>query len=136
MTKENVLPFRRPASDSSGSGDDHDWLRDLVFEDRFLCQKKASNSYSFDAYGVALVLPEAVLLAGLSNDTPLTKFEWVDSKKFSKQHLLIALLPISEAKERGVTLHDYDHSPGPADGSDDDPNEGVAEGVREEEPDR
>jgi hypothetical protein len=110
--EDNILEFKRLSTDNSGSDGDADWLRTLPFETRFLCQKKASQSYAYDAYGIAMVLPESILLAGLANDSPLTKFEWVDSKKFSKQHILIGMLPTTE---QGVTLHDDDLLPGPAD---------------------
>jgi hypothetical protein len=110
--KTNIVPFGRPATDGSNTDGTEDWLREFEFEDRFLCSKKASNSYAFDAYGVALVLPEAILLAGLDDNTPLTKFEWVDSKKFSKLHNLVCMLPKTE---RGETSHDDDLPLGPPD---------------------
>lgn len=113
VDKADILPFRRLSADSSGSDDGKDWLRELNFEDRFLTQRKGHLGYTFDSYGIAAVIPEAILLAHFSPDHMGMKFLWVDSKKFCKYFEKVAMLP--EVSQEGKNPHDEHYLAGPAD---------------------
>lgn len=95
-TSAEIIPFGIPKSNPSGpkSGD---WLRGLPDGAFFLSKAKAgpsSQAAFFDRWGIAAVLPEAMMLAAPHRNNPVAfEFFWVDSQKFSEQNRFVALLP-------------------------------------------
>ena len=88
-----IIPFAVPKTSSSGPKG-HDWLRELPEGSFFLSKAKAgppSQAAFFDRWGVANVIPEAILLAVPHRAS--YEFLWVDSAKFSELNRFVALLP-------------------------------------------
>ncbi len=99
-----IIPFGVPKTAGDGTKT-RDWLRSLPANCFFLAKGKATgnvNAAFFDRWGVAAVIPEAVMLAAPHRNNPLAyEFFWVDSQKFSEQNRFVALLPTPD-KEAGV----------------------------------
>lgn len=98
-----------------------DWLRKLEYGDRFLSRGVATQRADFDQYGIAFILPEAILLAEMQ---PMGNhlFRWVDSQRFSGLNKFVALLP-NPPQEEGDNER---YLSGPADSEDHDGHEGSA----------
>lgn len=112
---EGGLAVPKPkAGDPNGP----DWLRSLPFGSRFLCKRKMATGSRFDAYGIAHVLPEAILLG--ENTPDGLSFAWHDSRVFSSEYRFVALLPNPPEEED----NNENNQPEPASGSSDDPDEG------------
>lgn len=94
-TSADIIPFGIPKTAGDGTKS-QDWLRALPVNTFFLSKGKATNTNAafFDRWGVAAVIPEAVMLAAPHRNNPLAyEFFWVDTKKFSEQNRFVALLP-------------------------------------------
>lgn len=98
-----IIPFGVPKTHGSGPKN-HDWLRALPDGAFFLSKAKAgptSQAAFFDRWGIAAVIPEAMLLAAPHRNNPLAyEFLWVDTQKFSELNRFVALLPTPD-KEAG-----------------------------------
>ena len=109
-----------PVAKPAGSGPKGpDWLRELGYGTRFVCHPKNTVGCWLDQYGVAFVLDECILLgktAGMG-----LELGWVDSKKFSQQYRLVAVLPGQPDEEAGNNEH---NSPRSTDSKDHDGHEG------------
>lgn len=100
-----------------------DWLRDLGFGARFCCHPLHSAGVWLEMYGIAFVLDECILL--LKNPGTLGgELGWVDSRKFSSQYKLVAVLPEQPDKEAGKD--NEHHLSRSADSKDNDGHEGSA----------
>lgn len=98
-----IIPFGVPKTAGDGTKT-IDWLRELPVGAFFLAKGKATNVNAafFDRWGVAAVIPEAMMLAAPHRNNPLAyEFFWVDTKKFSEQNRFVALLPTPD-EEAGV----------------------------------
>jgi len=99
-----------------------DWLRELGHGARFVCHPKNTVGCWLDQFGIAFIMDECILLArteGLG-----MSMGWVDSKIFSMQYRLVAVLPDQPDKEAGK---DNEHnSVGPTNSEDHDGHEGSA----------
>lgn len=93
--KKDEFPITKP--DGSGGKSD-DWLRSLGQDTRFLCRPRNNRSSVFDQYGIAGLIPEAVLLYSFGSVG--FPFVWVDSSRFSKDNVFVAILPSSPEEER------------------------------------
>lgn len=97
-----------------------DWLRQLGYGAQFVCHPKTVKGIYLNKFTIAFVLDECLLLAE-DMGIPMPKFSWVDSKIFSDNYKLVAVLPNSptegEDEENGRNL------PRPADGEDNDGHE-------------
>lgn len=96
-----------------------DWLRSLPFGARFLCRPHAYKGARFDQFGIAAIIPEAILLGSVTPDG--LSFEWVDSKLFSNINKFVALLPNPPEEE---DINECDTTVTAPSGSDD-PDEGL-----------
>lgn len=97
-----IIPFGVPKTAGDGSKT-ADWLRTLPPNCFFLAKGKATNTNAafFDRWGIAAVIPEAIMLAAPHRNNPLAyEFFWVDSQKFSEQNRFVALLPDAEAGDK------------------------------------
>jgi hypothetical protein len=97
-----------------------DWLRELGYGVRFVCQPKHSGSCWLKQFGIAFVVPECILLAQGSGIA--IQLDWVDSMKFSMEYKLVAILPEPDT-EAGNNEH---NQLGPTDSKDNDGHEGPA----------
>lgn len=99
-----IIPFGIPKTAGDGTKTP-DWLRALPNGAFFLSKAKAggnANAAFFDRWGIAAIIPEAVMLAAPHRNNPLAyEFFWVDTKKFSEQNRFVALLPTPDT-EAGV----------------------------------
>jgi len=81
-----------------------DWLRELGYGARFVCHQVHFAGCWLDMYGVAFVMDECILL--IKNPGTLGgEVGWVDSKRFSQQYKLVAVLPEKPDKEAGSNEH-------------------------------
>ena len=94
----------------------HDWLRDLAYGDRFLAKRNYDRGARIPSFGIAAVIPEAILLAEFGSGGTMS-FDWVDSKVFSGMYKFVAMLPKPD-EEAGV--NNGHHLLGPADGENND----------------
>jgi hypothetical protein len=105
-----------PKPQGAGPKDGKDWLRSLGYGARFVCHPKNTVGCWLDQYGIAFVLDECILLgktAGMGME-----LGWVDSRKFSNQYRLVAVLPeapdgAEPDTEAGTNEH---HTSGSTDG--------------------
>lgn len=92
-----IIPFEIAAKTAPSGTKTGDWLRTLPADAFFLSKAKAgspSQSAFFDRWGIAAIIPEAVMLAAPHRNNSLAfEFFWVDSQKFSEQNRFVALLP-------------------------------------------
>jgi len=99
-----------------------DWLRELGHGARFVCHPKNTVGCWLDQFGIAFIMDECILLAkteGLG-----MSMGWVDSRVFSMQYRLVAVLPEQPDVEAGK---DNGHNPSrPTDSEDNDGHEGPA----------
>jgi hypothetical protein len=100
----------------------HDWLRDLAYGDRFLAKRHFHSGPDIPSFGIAMVIPEAILLADFRGDGAMS-FTWVDSKIFSGMYKLVAMLP--KPDEEAGANNEY-NLPRSADSKDHDGHEGSA----------
>lgn len=98
-----------------------DWLRTLEQDSWFLCKPTTQKVMKFSSYGIAGVIPEAVLL-GESTPEGLS-FMWVDSEIFSNTYKFVALLQNPPKEEEVKSEHNLLE---PASGEDNDGHEGSA----------
>jgi hypothetical protein len=105
------LPIISPKP-ARGGPPGYDWLRDLQYGDRFLAKRHMDTGPRIPCFGIAQIIPEAILLADMQ-PTGMMSFDWVDSKIFSGMYKLICVLP--KPDEEAGTSNDKHHLSGPAD---------------------
>lgn len=106
-----------------------DWLRGLGHGARFLTRGRHNRGCFLDNYGIAQVLDNAVMLYNFLPQYGASPYVWVDSFKFSQDHVLVEILPSAEGtenptEEEGNNEQDYLSLPEPR--QNDDGHEGPA----------
>lgn len=77
-----------------------DWLRSLPQDCRFICRPLAQpGQIVLPWFGIASIEEKAILLATDGAMPGHLKFDWVDSANFSKQNVLVQLLPELKQEE-------------------------------------
>ncbi len=109
--EDDEIPITKPAETPPGE----DWLRKLPAESRFLSQHKTNRGSRLDNYGIAAILPFAVMLYDfqVAMGSP---FVFVISEKFSRDNRLVGLLPETpqqEGEENGIQRHPPASEPRP-----------------------
>lgn len=89
-------PITQPAM--KGPEDD-DWLRSLPFGSRFVCYGRSNRGCFLDNWGVASIIPKAIMLYNFTPHMGVNPFAWVDSKKFSRDNIFVSLVPINPPQE-------------------------------------
>lgn len=95
--EEEDFPITKPAQTPPGE----DWLRKLPNHTRFLCQHKTNKGSLLDNFGVAAILPEAVMVYDFQTAMG-NPFKFVLSEIFSRDNRLVAILPEQEGDNNAV----------------------------------
>lgn len=84
--------------------DGRDWLRDLNKGERFVCRGRNNRGCFLDYYGIAEIFPATIMLYNFLPIYGMSPFCWVDSLKFSQDHVLVEIIP-NPFKEEGNNEH-------------------------------
>lgn len=87
--------------------DSPDWLRTLGQNTRFVCRGKNNRGCFLDNYGIAQVLPYSILIYNFFPQYGASPYVFVDSLKFSQDHVLVEILPENPPQEEEAINNEH-----------------------------
>lgn len=89
----------------AGQDGGRDWLRALPKKTQFLSKKKTNRGPLYDCFGILEFTKKAALLYDFLPPMGALTHIWVDTAAFSKDNVLVEILPANPPLEEGKNEH-------------------------------